>query len=199
MIREIIQFGDPHSGSILTSKARKIEPDEDINAAMLEDLWDTCQAMHGAGLAAPQIGISKAIAVVDISIIPPSEMLIPNLIEVYNNGDNTLDTKYWSIMNLETKRLLLINPEIVTASKDKIVSEEGCLSIAGIIENVERPSKVKVKAINQLHETVEFEVTGLAARIFCHEIDHLNGILYPMKLGQVKRDIFNRRLKKMRG
>jgi len=134
---------------------------------LIEDMWETMYSAKGVGLAAPQIGTGKRVSVIDISV-----------------GED------------ETKRLVIINPEI-TSREGKQVGEEGCLSIPGFREPVARSNKVTVRAQNEKGEAIELTGEELLARAFEHEIDHLNGILFINHLSALKRDIIRRKIKKL--
>ncbi len=134
---------------------------------LVADMWETMYAAKGVGLAAPQIGQRKRISVIDISV-----------------GED------------ETKRIVIINPEI-TAKEGKQIGEEGCLSIPGFREPVSRSNKVAVRAQNEKGETIELDGEELLARAFEHEIDHLNGILFINHLSTLKRDIIRRKIRKL--
>jgi peptide deformylase len=164
MVLKILKYGEPvleqpadHISDFSTPDLQKL----------IEDMFDTMYAAKGVGLAAPQIGISKRVTVIDISV-----------------GED------------ETKRLVLINPEIVTREGTQI-GEEGCLSIPGFREPVTRANKVTVKAHNEKGEMIELSGEELLARAFQHEIDHLNGKLFINHLSALKRDIIRRKIKKM--
>jgi peptide deformylase len=135
---------------------------------LVADLFETAQAEDGVGIAAPQVGVNLNIAVVDASC----------------GAD-------------PAARIVLINPEIVRQEGSQIGSE-GCLSIPGIHEVLERPKKVWVK--NRLPDGtwVELEGEDLMARAFCHETDHLRGRLFVEYFGPVKRQILQRRYNKQR-
>ena len=164
MVRKILKYGEP----VLETKA---EPVTEFDTAELHDLiadmWETMYAAKGVGLAAPQIGTSKRISVIDISV-----------------GED------------EKQKILIINPEI-TFTDGKQSGEEGCLSLPGFREPVSRANKVTVRAQNEKGETVELDGEELLARAFQHEIDHLNGILFINHLSALKRDIIRRKIKKM--
>jgi peptide deformylase len=134
---------------------------------LIADMWETMYAAKGVGLAAPQIGLSKRVSVIDISV-----------------GED------------ETKKIVIINPEI-TSSQGKQVGEEGCLSIPGFREPVTRANEVTVRAQNEKGETIELSGEELLARALQHEIDHLNGILFINHLSTLKRDIIRRKIKKL--
>ena len=127
--------------------------------ALAEDMLDTMYDAPGVGLAAVQIGVPKRIVTIDTS---KSET--------------------------ERKPLVLINPEVVWASEEKRVYEEGCLSIPEYYEEVERPDRVRVRYRDLDGNMVEQEADGLFATCVQHEIDHLNGVLFIDHLSRLKRE-----------
>ncbi|HZQ53934.1 MAG TPA: peptide deformylase [Bryobacteraceae bacterium] len=164
MILKILKYGEP----VLEQPAREVtEFDTPGLRQLIDDMWETMYAAKGVGLAAPQVGISQRISVIDISV-----------------GED------------ESKKIVIINPEI-TFSEGKQTGEEGCLSIPGFREPVTRANKVTVRAQNEKGETVELCGDELLARAFQHEIDHLNGILFINHLSALKRDIIRRKIKKL--
>ncbi|EOD01313.1 peptide deformylase [Caldisalinibacter kiritimatiensis] len=138
-LRQLRYEGDP----ILRKKSREVKEINDRIKTLIEDMIDTMYKEEGVGLAAPQVGILKRIAVIDIGKGP----------------------------------IRLINPEIVSGEGEEI-DVEGCLSIPGKNGKVKRPKKVKVKYIDLEGNEKYIEGEGLLARALCHEIDHLNGILF---------------------
>jgi peptide deformylase len=142
-IRNIRKIGD----EVLRKKSKKVDEINDRVLVLLKDMQDTMYAADGVGLAAPQVGILKRIAVVDVGHGP----------------------------------INLINPEIIQ-TEGEYLDEEGCLSIPGEQGKVLRPEKVKVRALNEKGEEFELEGEGLLARALCHEIDHLDGVLFVDKL-----------------
>jgi peptide deformylase len=135
---------------------------------LTEDMFASMYAAQGVGLAAPQIGLSLRIAVVDVT-----------------GGKNP------------EAKIVLANPEVVHA-EGEVREEEGCLSVPGFRGYVLRPQFVTVKAQNAKGETFEIRGENLLARAFCHEIDHLNGILFLQHLSMLKRDLIKRKIKKLR-
>ena len=135
---------------------------------LAEDMFATMYAAQGVGLAAPQIGKNLRLAVVDVS----------------------------SGKNPEAK-IVLVNPEIIHA-EGEVREEEGCLSIPGFRGYVVRPQFVTVRAQNLKGDTFEIRGENLLARAFCHEIDHLNGILFLQHLSMLKRDLIKRKIRKLR-
>jgi peptide deformylase len=164
MVRKILKYGEP----ILE---RRADPITDFDTPELRELigamWETMYAAKGVGLAAPQIGSSTRISVIDVSV-----------------GED------------ETKKIVIINPEILS-SEGTQTGEEGCLSIPGFREPVTRANQVMVRAQNERGETIELSGEELLARAFQHEIDHLNGILFINHLSTLKRDIIRRKIKKL--
>jgi peptide deformylase len=132
---------------ILRKKSKKVEEINDRIKILIEDMKETMYEADGVGLAAPQVGILKRIAIVDV-------------------GEGSI---------------VIINPEIIETSGCEI-DVEGCLSLPGKQGEVERPAMVKVKALNENGEEFIIEGEGLLARALCHEIDHLDGILFTDKL-----------------
>ncbi len=140
--------------AILRKHARKVDKFDERLAILLDDMAETMRAGDGVGLAAPQVGVLKRAVVIDLGIIEQSE---------------------------EPKVLELVNPEIVSSEGECTVIE-GCLSVPGRSGRVVRPEKVTVKA--QDRNGKPFEITGekMLAVCLCHEIDHLDGILYVDKM-----------------
>lgn len=164
MIHPITKYGN----AVLEAPTKPIEKFDDELAKLCEDMFESMYAAQGVGLAATQIGLSKRLAVVDVSI-----------------GKNP------------EARLVLANPEIIHVEGDQR-EEEGCLSLPGFRGNVLRPAYVTMRAQNLKGEVYEMRSEGLLARAFCHEIDHLNGILFIQHLSMLKRDLIKRRIRKLR-
>lgn len=164
MVRKIVKYGDP----VLEQEAEEVTEfcTEELNE-LINDMWETMYAAKGVGLAAPQVGISKQISVIDVSV-----------------GED------------ESKKIVIINP-VVTSKEGKQTGEEGCLSIPGFRELVTRANQVTVNAKNANGEPVEIAGEELLARALLHEIDHLHGILFLNHLSALKRDIIKRKIKKL--
>jgi len=163
MVYPIVKFGDP----VLEQEAADVK---DFNTPELDqflaDMFESMYAAKGVGLAAPQIGISKKIAVIDCS-----------------NGQNP------------EEKLVLINPRIVKV-EGRQEGEEGCLSIPGFREQVRRGKRVTVHAQNAKGEEFEMTGEDLLARAFLHETDHLYGKLYITHISALKRDLIKRKIRK---
>ena len=163
MIYPIVKYGDP----VLEQEAATVtEFDTPELHKFLEDMFESMYAAKGVGLAAPQIGIGKKIAVIDVS-----------------NGANPTD------------KIVLINPNILRV-EGKQVGEEGCLSIPGFREQVRRGRLVTARAQNAKGEAFEVTGEDLLARALLHETEHLHGRLYITHISALKRDLIKRKIKK---
>ncbi|HEV2280388.1 MAG TPA: peptide deformylase [Acidobacteriaceae bacterium] len=163
MILDIVKYPDP----ILQRPTEKITDFNEELRTLAEDMFESMYRAQGIGLAAPQIGLSKRLTVIDLS-----------------NKENPDD------------KIVLVNPEIVH-KEGRQVAEEGCLSLPDVREKVSRAAKVKVRAQNLQGEWFEMEGTELLARAFQHEIDHLDGILFLWRLSALKRDLILRKIRKL--
>ncbi len=163
MIREIVTYPDP----ILQRPTEKVTEFDEGLRTLAADMFESMYTAIGIGLAAPQIGVSKRITVIDLS-----------------NQKNPVE------------KIVLVNPEIIH-KEGKQVADEGCLSLPDIRDKVSRAAKVKVRAQDLEGKTIEMEGTELLARAFQHEIDHLDGILFPWRLSALKRDLILRKIRKL--
>lgn len=147
-LREIVFLPEP----VLRRKAHKID---EINSALqelIDDMIETMREAPGVGLAAPQIGVSQRLIVVEF-------------------GDEEDE-------DVPSKLYVVINPEIVKASEEKVKGVEACLSVPGLAGLVERHETVVVKGLNRHGQPTKIKASGWLARIFQHEIDHLEGVVY---------------------
>jgi peptide deformylase len=163
MVYPIVKFGD----AVLEKKAATITEFDDELRKLVDDMFESMYAAHGVGLAAPQIGISKRIAVIDVTFKEDP-----------------------------AAKIVLVNPEIVHI-EGRQTSNEGCLSIPEFREKVTRPMKVKVRAQNVKGDTIEVEGEELLARALLHETDHLDGKLYISHISTLKRDLMKRKIRKL--
>ena len=164
MIRSIIAYGDP----VLKQKSEKINLSQ-INELklLIRDLWDTMYNAKGVGIAAPQIGVSKAVFVADFSF--------------FKDEENFFEEE---LINMKQ---VFINPIIVKEKGEDFTYPEGCLSIPNISENVVRKSSLKINFLDETLVKQEMECSGIIARVIQHEYDHLQGILFTDKLSYKKR------------
>jgi peptide deformylase len=162
LIRDIVRWGDPR----LLSENEEVEGGGEDLGPLLADMVATCHAAPGIGLAAPQIGVNKRVAIIDLSVgADPNGVLV------------------------------LVNPVVVEQSGEQ-KEEEGCLSVPDIAEKVMRPARVLVRAADASGAVREIEGTGLLARALCHETDHLNGLLFVDRLRGLKRDLTWRKIRR---
>lgn len=150
----------------LASKAAPIERIDDEVVRLARDMVETVHAAPGIGLAAPQVEVGKRLIVVDLSV-----------------GEN------------EDDLIILANPEIIRR-EGQAVGEEGCLSVPDVREKVSRPFSVKVRGVELGGNVVDIEAEDLLARVLCHEIDHLDGVLFVDRLSPLKRSLIRKRLSK---
>ncbi len=161
-LRQIVHLPEP----ILRRKAKPVTRfDKDLQT-LIDDMIETMREAPGVGLAAPQIDLPMQLAVVEYAEGEYEE----------ENEDAPAKPK---------KLYVLINPEITRVSDEKVIGVEGCLSIPGLIGEVERHEAIQVKALNRHGSPVKLKVDGWMARIFQHEIDHLNGVLFTDKAARV--------------
>ena len=173
MIYPNVLYGDP----VLTKRAENIDSSYPGLDALIEDMYATMHKANGVGLAAPQIGKSIRLFVVDASPIAEDE------------DEDKADLKDF--------KKVFINAEILEESEDDWKFEEGCLSIPGIRENVERPEKIKIRYQDEKFNTFVEEFDGVAGRIIQHEYDHIEGILFIQHISAFKRSLLKGRLNSM--
>lgn len=163
MLRPILKYGD----ELLHAPARVVESITPEIERLIDDMVETMYAAPGVGLAAPQIGVSLRIFVVDVSLGRDPDGLV-----------------------------VMVNPEYVTRDGMQL-EDEGCLSVPGFNATVVRPSRVVVKGLDRHGAPIEREGNGLLARAFQHEMDHLDGTLFVDRLRGIKRDLIVRKIKKL--
>jgi peptide deformylase len=142
---------------ILRKKSREVAEVNERIVTLLDDMWETLSENNGVGLAAPQVGVLRRVAVID------------------TGKDETEDGV----------RIEMINPRLLE-SEGETEDDEGCLSIPGMVGVVRRPTRVKVEAIDRSGGTFTVEGEGLLAKALCHEIDHLDGILFVDRASSVR-------------
>src|SRR5579863_4570886 len=163
MIYPIIKFGDP----VLERPAEPVTVFDDDLRRLIDDMFESMYEARGVGLAAPQIGIAKRLAVIDVTFKEDPKA-----------------------------KLVLVNPVILHA-EGKHRQPEGCLSIPEFREPVTRAQKVKIKAQDVNGKWFEKTGEDLLARAFLHETDHLNGKLYISHISALKRDLIKRKIRKL--
>ncbi len=163
MIYPIVKFGDP----VLEKPAEPVTVFDDALRKLVADMFESMYAAHGVGLAAPQIGLSKRLVVIDVT---------------FKEDPNA--------------KLVLVNPEIVHL-EGKQSGQEGCLSIPEFREQVTRAKRAVIRAQDAEGKWYEKEGEDLLARAFQHETDHLNGRLYISHISALKRDLMKRKIRKL--
>jgi peptide deformylase len=151
---------------VLHAPAAKVERIDDSIRALLDDMVTTMYAAPGIGLAAPQVGVPLRLIVIDLSV-----------------GEDPAQV------------IKLVNPEILERDGEQR-HEEGCLSIPGFAGSPARPARVNVRGLSPDGEERVYTATELLARAFCHEIDHVDGLVFVDRLSPLKRDLVRRKLRK---
>lgn len=160
-VRTIVTTPDP----VLRRKAKKVTVFDKDLLVLIDDMIETMRQAPGVGLAAPQVGISQRLIVVEYS----------------DDEDEEAPKKLY----------VVVNPELVSASTEMVEGMEACLSIPRIMGDVERHENIVVKGFNRFGKPVKYKLSGWFARIFQHEMDHLDGVLFTdraTKAWRVKED-----------
>ena len=175
MVLPIVAYGDP----VLTKEAEEIEDNYPELDQLIKDMYETMYSASGVGLAAPQVGKSIRLFIVDGSPFAEAD------------DDGEVDEMG---VGMENFKKVFINPIIEDETGTKWNFREGCLSIPGIREDVSRKSKIKVSYYDENWDFHEDEFDGYAARIIQHEYDHLEGVLFVEKIGPLKRRMLKGKL-----
>ncbi len=163
MILKIVKYPEP----VLQQPGEPVTEFNGELRKLVEDMFETTYASQGIGLAAPQVGVSKRVTVIDLSM-----------------GKDP------------AQKIVLVNPEI-TSSEGKQYEEEGCLSFPEIREKVVRASKIRIRAQDEHGKWFEMDAEELLSRCFQHEIDHLDGIIFLFRMSALKRNLNLRKIRKM--
>ena len=169
MIRDIVLMGDP----VLRTEAEAITVFDDDLRSLVRDMYATMYHADGIGLAAPQIGLPLRIIVVDL-----------------RRSDSDDEDE-------EFERVALVNPVVTWSSDETAKQSEGCLSIPGLEETVQRPEEVRVEGRDPEGNEIIIETDGLFGRALQHEIDHLNGVLFVDRVSPLKRRMLMKKWKKL--
>ncbi|MEQ1865928.1 MAG: peptide deformylase [Micropepsaceae bacterium] len=163
--------------------------------ALMDDMLETMYAAPGIGLAAIQVGVAKRVIVMDLGKrTPVDDASSDDDDEDYDEDEEDEEAE----KKLEPDPLYFVNPEIVWASDEFVVCEEGCLSVPDLYEEVERPARVKVRYLDYEGRPQEIDATGMLAVCIQHEMDHLEGTLFIDHLSRLKREMMLRKLAKAR-
>lgn len=166
MVLPIVAYGDP----ILKKEAEEIDINHPDLKKIIENMYETMYAAHGVGLAAPQVGLSYRLFIIDAD---PFKDEYPEL---------------------EGYKKTFINPVILEESGKKWTFNEGCLSIPGIREDVERQPDIVVEYYNDKLELVEETFTGVVARVIQHEYDHIEGVLFTDRINPLRKRLLKGKL-----
>lgn len=167
MILPIHVYGNP----VLRKKTQIVTPDYPNLDKTLADIWETMYHADGVGLAAPQVGISLRIFVIDSK-------------ELFKEDDP----------NPDIMKQTFINPEIIDLNGDEWAFNEGCLSIPGIREDIKRKAEVRIRFVDENFQPFDKIYTGVNARVILHEYDHLEGVLFTDHLSQLRKKLLKRKL-----
>lgn len=166
MILPVFAFGQP----VLKKIASDINSDYDGLKLLIDNMWETMYAAHGVGIAAPQVGASIRLFIIDTIQIMEEEKLDEGIKKVF------------------------INAKIIEETGEMWVYEEGCLSIPNIRGDVERQQKVRIQYLDENFEKHDEIYEGINARVIQHEYDHIEGILFVEKLKPLKKKLIQRKL-----
>jgi peptide deformylase len=167
MIRPVLKMGDP----LLLQVAKRVEQfDTPELRALLADMHETMASLNGAGLAAPQIGVSQQVVIFGVGRNPR-----------YPQAE-------------EVPYTVLINPQLVPVDEQMEEGWEGCLSVPGMRGLVPRYKRMRYRGFDQFGQSIDRTVSDFHARVVQHEVDHLNGVLYPMRIRDLRNFGFNETL-----
>lgn len=173
MVLPIIAYGDP----VLKKKGKEITKEYPELDTLISNMWDTMYEAYGVGLAAPQIGLSIRLFIIDPSPFADDEELTSEESE-----------------QLKNLKKVFINPTIISEEGDEWAFNEGCLSIPEVREDVFRKPKIVIEYQDENFESHRDTFDGLAARVIQHEYDHLEGILFTDKLSSLKKRLIKGKL-----
>jgi peptide deformylase len=163
-IREILKYPHP----VLKKRSREVDQVDGELKKLIQDMTETMYDAGGVGLAAPQVGVSRRVIVVDVSPIDPQQTFF-----------------------------VMINPTVIS-EEGEVEHEEGCLSVPECLEKVKRKEKVRVRGISPEGKEMEISGEGILSFALQHEIDHLNGVVILDRVSPLKRDVYRRKVKKER-
>jgi peptide deformylase len=173
-LRNIVTLPEP----VLRRKARPVSVFDGDLQTLIDDMIETMRAAPGVGLAAPQVGISERLIIVEYAE-PPEE-------DPQQDEPHTEDAAPAAPpKEVKPKLFVMTNPEIVKNSGETVIGVEGCLSITGLVGEVERFSSIHIRGQNRRGQPMKVKAEGWLARVFQHEIDHINGVVFPDRATRV--------------
>jgi len=170
-LRDIVTLPDP----ILRRKARPVTAFDKNLQTLIDDMIETMRAAPGVGLAAPQVGVAERLIIVEYAEPP----------EVEAEAGATGPAPDQPVPEVKPKLYVIANPVIMKTSTETILGVEGCLSIPGLVGEVERYQGVHVTGLSRRGQLMKVRAEGWLARIFQHEIDHINGVVFPDRATRV--------------
>ena len=173
MILPIVSYGS----SVLKKIAKEITSDYPNLSELIANMWETMYAANGVGLAAPQIGLSIRVFVIDASPFVDEENMSVKEIETIN-----------------TFKKVFINPKIISEEGNLWDFNEGCLSIPDVREDISRKEEIRINFFDENFELQKLKLNGLAARVVQHEFDHIEGVLFTDHLSSLKKRLIKNRL-----
>ena len=173
MILPIVSYGS----SVLKKIAKEITSDYPNLNELIANMWDTMYAANGVGLAAPQIGLSIRVFVIDASPFVDEENMSVKEIET-----------------ISTFKKVFINPKIISEGGNLWDFNEGCLSIPDVREDISRKEEIRINFFDENFELQKLKLNGLAARVVQHEFDHIEGVLFTDHLSSLKKRLIKNRL-----
>jgi peptide deformylase len=173
MILPIVAYG----AAVLKRKADEIDPSYPNLKELIENMWETMYSAHGVGLAAPQIGLSIRLFVIDASPFVDEEEMSKE-----------------EVKTLQSFKKVFINPIILEEQGALWNFNEGCLSIPDVREDVSRKEQITLQYLDENFETHRITLEGLAARVVQHEYDHIEGVLFTDRISPLKRRLIKNRL-----
>lgn len=173
MVLPIYTYG----ADVLRATTREVEGDTPELQGLIDDMLETMAGAAGIGLAAPQVGHSLRLFVVDLEPIRE---------DLEAEGETVPDGP-----------VVFINPRLVEETGDVVTMEEGCLSIPDVREDVDRPSGIRVRFLDRAFTERELAVAGMTARVIQHEYDHIEGILFVDRISAFRKQLLRRRLREM--
>lgn len=180
MILPIRVYGDP----VLREPGKEIAEDSEELQTLISNMIETMRGASGVGLAAPQVGYALRLFVVDLEV-------------AYEQSTEEEQERLEQTFSKDQKVLVVINPEIVEEGGNNCDYEEGCLSIPGITETIRRREQVRVNYLDRSFKVQEVTLSGMLARVFEHEFDHLEGVLFVDRLSTLRRRLLKRPLREM--
>jgi peptide deformylase len=191
-IRPIIEVPDARLKTI----SKPVAEVTDATRALMDDMLETMYAANGIGLAAIQVGVAERIIVMDIAPSSDEEEAATNEDEEDENDAAAQEAKRWRELLKDEGPRFFVNPEIIWTADETRNYQEGCLSVPGFYDDVERPAQCKIAFLDYDGVAQEIDCDGLLATCIQHEMDHLNGIVFLDHLSRLKRQMVLKKLQK---